>query len=200
MRPPFRVVEAVTVKRNGMQVGRTYGHWWVELGDDESYGWWPSVCPVRFRDVLSGIPGVVNGVGVHPDGTPTQDPYHGTAADHEFHPVLVADLDDREVGERIRAFAVGFVGGWRWSTRPTDNCRTFQLALLAHAGLVDGTGSFHTRGPGCPVLAPWRRAAQAVTGRRSWPRNLPPPTAAARLAEAATDDGRVHAVVTEDVA
>ena len=194
-----RVVECVTVKRNGLQVGHTYGHWWVELDDDESYGWWPSVCPVRFRDVLSGIPGVVNGVGVHPDGSRTRDPYHGTVADHEFHPVLVADLDDDAVRDRVRSFAHGFAGGWRWATHPTDNCRTFQLALLAHAGLVDGTGNFHTRGPGCPVLAPWRRATQAVTGRRPWPRNLPEPAAAVRLARMATD-GVWAASAAEDVA
>ena len=184
----LRVVEAVTVKRNGLHVGRTYGHWWVELGDDESYGWWPSLCPVRFRDVLAGIPGVLNGVGVHPDGTPTQDPYHGTVADHEFHPVVVENLDDDEVSDRVRSFAHGFVGEWRWATHPTDNCRTFQLALLAHAGLVDGTGNFHTRGRGCPVLGPWRRATQAVTGSRASPRNLPEPSAAISLARAATDD------------
>ena len=181
-----RIVRCVTVKRNGLQIGRTYGHWWVELGDDESYGWWPSVCPVRFRDVVSGIPGVVNGVGVHPDGTPTRDPYHGTVADHEFHPVVVGTLSDDEVLDRVRSFALDFVGGWRWATRPTDNCRTFQLGLLAHAGLVEGTGNFHTRGPGCPVLAPWRRAAHAVSGRRSWPRNLPDPAAAVGLARGAT--------------
>ena len=181
-----RVVECVTVKRNGLQVGRTYGHWWVELVDDESYGWWPSVCPVRFRDVLSGMPGVVNGVGVHPDGTPTQDPYHGTVADHEFHPVVLGDVSDDEVRRRVRSFAAGFAGGWRWATHPTDNCRTFQIALLAHAGLVDGTGNFHTRGAGCPVLAPWRRAAHAVTGRQRSPRNLPDPTGAVWLARAAT--------------
>ena len=183
---PARIVECVTVKRNGLELGRSYGHWWVELDDTESYGWWPSVCPVRFRDVVTGIPGVLNGVGVHPDGTATRDPYHGTVADHAFHPVLVADLDDDEVRHRLRSFARDFVGGWRWSTRPTENCRTFQLALLAHAGLVDGTGNFHTRGDGCPVLGPWRRVLPR-RGRRRWPRNLPPPASAVGHARHAVD-------------
>jgi hypothetical protein len=185
VRCPARTVEFVTVKRNGFELGRSYGHWWVELDATESYGWWPSICPVRFRHVIAGIPGVLNGVGVHPDGTATRDPYHGTVADHEFHPVLVAGLDDDEVRHRIRTFSGEFAGDWKWSTRPTENCRTFQLALLAHAGLVDGTGNFHTRGEGCPVLAPLRRAALAFTTRRRWPRNLPAPTSAAEQAQQA---------------
>lgn len=76
---------------------------------------------------------------------------------------------------RIRAFAAGFAGGWRWSTGPTMNCRLFQLALMDAADLVDGTGNYRTRGTGCPALAPVRRAASHFDGRRRWPRNLPRP-------------------------
>ena len=59
------------------------------------------------------------------------------------------------------------------SARPALNCHTFQLAVLDAAGLVDGTGNYHTRGGGCPVLAPGRRWAGRLTGRRRWPGNLP---------------------------
>ena len=173
--PPARVVECVTVKRNLPLAGRSYGHWWVELDGVESYGWWPADCPATLRTLLRGAPGVLNGVGVAEGGEPSRDPYHGLAADYEFHPVLVLTRSDEEVRSAIRGFAGSFAGGWRWSTRPTMNCRLFQLALLDAAGLVDGTGNYRSRGTGCPALAPLRRAAGRLSGRRRWPRNLPRP-------------------------
>lgn len=171
-----RTAEFLVVKRNGLQLGRAYGHWWVELDGVESYGWWPARGPLRFRAALRGVPGVLNGVGVHEGATPQRDPYHGTLADHAFHPVLVELASDDDVRERIRAYAASYEGAWRWSTRPTPNCRTFQLGMLDAAGLVDGTGSFHTRGDGCPFAATWRRISHRIDGRRRWPRNLPAPS------------------------
>ena len=173
-RPP-RVLEFVTVKRNLPLVGRSYGHWWVELDGTESYGWWPARSPVRVRDALRGGPGVLNGVGSIEGGSPNRDPNHGLVADYEFHPVLVLTRADEEVRRVVRHFAVGLRAEWRWSTRPTMNCRLFQLALLDAAGLVDGTGNYRSRGSGCPVLAPLRRLASRFTGRRYWPGNLPQP-------------------------
>lgn len=170
-----RVVGSVTVKRNVALAGRSYGHWWIELADAESYGWWPTRLRLTLRDVVIGVPGVLNAVGVNDGGTPTQDPNHGLTADYEFHPVLLRALSDQVLHEDIRRFARGFKGGWRWSTRPTMNCRLFQLTLFDAVGLVDGTGNYRTRGSGCPMLAPPRRAATRLTGRRSWPRNLPKP-------------------------
>lgn len=170
-----RVATFVTVKRNVPLTGRSYGHWWVELDDDESYGWWPARCPLGLRGIIRGTTGVLNGLGVTTDGTPTRDPNHGLVADYEFHPVLIRDLTDDEVRDSIRTFASGFQGGWRWSTRPTMNCRLFQLALMDAAGLVDGTGNYRSRGFGCPALAPVRRLAARVDGRRRWPFNLPQP-------------------------
>ena len=164
----------VTVKRNVPLTARAYGHWWVELGA-ESYGWWPACARLRFLDTVRGVPGVLNGVGVIDGGTPTRDPNHGQLADYEFHPLLVVDRSDDEVRAAVRAFAQGFHGEWRWSVRPTMNCRLFQLALFDAVGLVDGYGNYHTRGTGCPALAPVRRAADRTTGRRRWPRNMPPP-------------------------
>ncbi|MHB1534113.1 MAG: hypothetical protein ACYC1D_05780 [Acidimicrobiales bacterium] len=98
----------------------------------------------------------------------------GLLADYEFHPVLVVASSDEEIRSRVREFVVHFSGEWRWSTRPSMNCRLFQLALFDAVGLVDGTGNYHTRG-GCPALAPLRRTMRRVTGRRRWPRNLPLP-------------------------
>lgn len=166
-----RIVKFVTVKRNVALAGRSYGHWWIELDDDESYGWWPGRHPLTFRDVLAGGPGV----GISPYGTSTRDPSHGLPADYEFHPVLVRSCHDDQILADIRRFAQSFVGGWRWSTRPTMNCRLFQLAMFDAVGLVDGTGNYRTRGSGCPALAPLRRATTRLTRQRSWPRNLPRP-------------------------
>ena len=169
-----RVVDFVVAKRNEPLVGRSYGHWWIELDGVESYGWWPAE-PVGLRRLLTGTAGVLNGVGTADGGTRTRDPNHGQLADHEFHPVLVVERSDDALREAIRAFAAGFVGDWRWSTRVSMNCRLFQLALFDHVGLVDGTGNYHTRGRGCPALTPVRRAGSRVSGRRRWPRNLPAP-------------------------
>ncbi|MDQ6837995.1 MAG: hypothetical protein M3137_06580 [Actinomycetota bacterium] len=173
-----RALAFLTVKRNVALISRTYGHWWIELDGEESYGWWPAQVSLRFRDALRGVPGVLNGVGVIAEGTTCRDPRHGEPADHEFHPMLVVADSDDDVRAGVRAFASQFAGEWRWSTRrPTMNCRVFQLALFDAVGLVDGTGNYHTRG-GCPALAPLRRMVARVTGRRRWPRNLPAPGAA----------------------
>lgn len=170
-----RVLRFVTVKRNLPLVGRSYGHWWVEVDGTESYGWWPGRAPLRTRDILLGAPGVLNGVDDAPAGQPRRDTNHGLAADYEFHPVLVAPRTDDEVRDAVRRFAVTFRGPWQWSIRPTMNCRLFQLALFDAVGLVDGTGNYRTRGTGCPALAPLRRLAGRATGRRYWPTNLPAP-------------------------
>ena len=170
-----RVVEFVTVKRNTALAGWSYGHWWIELDGVESYGWWPARLPVRVVDMIRGVPGVLNGVGVTEEGTPTCDANHGLPGDYEFHPVLVTPSSDDEVRAAIRWAARSIRGEWRWSTRVALNCHTFQLAVFDAVGLVDGTGNYHTRGGGCPVLRPRRRLAGRVTGRRRWPRNLPPP-------------------------
>ncbi|MFN2504004.1 MAG: hypothetical protein ABR540_07215 [Acidimicrobiales bacterium] len=174
--PPVpRALSFVTVKRNVALAGRSYGHWWVELDGSESYGWWPARAPLTTRDMLLGGPGVLNAMGTPAEGRPTRDPNHGLTPDYEFHPVLVVPRSDDEVRNAVRRFAATFGGEWRWSVRPTMNCRLFQLCLFDAVGLVDGTGNYHTRGSGCPALAPLRRLAGQVTGRRHWPTNLPAP-------------------------
>ena len=57
-----RIVTSITVKCNVALAGRSYGHWWVERGE-ESYGWWPSR-GVGFLRAITGVPGVLNGIGV----------------------------------------------------------------------------------------------------------------------------------------
>lgn len=172
--PALRVVRFLTAKRNIALAGRSYGHWWVEFDDEESYGWWPSHS-VRLDQLFRGVPGVLHAIGLHSDGTATHDPSHGLPADFEFHPVLVKDSTDEQLRGSIREFVASYTGGWRWSTRQTMNCRMFQLAMFDAVGLVDGTGNYHTRGAGCPALAPVRRTVSQLSGRRRWPLNLPRP-------------------------
>jgi len=153
-----RVLPYVVVKRTDSHVGRTYGHWWVELDGVESYGWWPDRCPVRIRGTLGGCKGTLNGVGGScGGGSIISDPYHGEPADQWFHPTLVVRKSDRAVRREIRSFALGYSGPWRWSTTAarSPNCRSFQLELLEAVGLSDA-GHLHTRGRGCPFLVPWR--------------------------------------------
>ncbi len=85
------------------------------------------------------------------------DPRHGELADHAFHPVSDGDRTDGAVIAAIRRFATTFGGGWRWSIRPTVNCRSFQTDLLAAAGLAVPDGYAHTAGAGCPFLQSPRR-------------------------------------------
>lgn len=173
--PPVpRVLPYLRVKRNLPLAWRSYGHWWIEIDAAESYGWWPARGVGLMRSVL-GTSGVLNGTGCAFGGTPMRDPNHGITADYEFSPVLTVVRSDEEVRDIIRRFAAAFSGEWRWSTRPTMNCRLFQLAMFDVVGLVDGTGNYRSRGSGCPALAPVRRTIGQVTGVRRWPRNLPPP-------------------------
>lgn len=169
-----RAVEFLKAKRNLPLTWRSYGHWWLEVDDEESCGWWPTGS-VGLAGVLRGTSGVLNGLGSASGGSPTRDPNHGLPGDHEFSPILIVDRTDDEVRDIIRSFASTFAGEWKWSTQPTMNCRLFQLAMFDAVGLVDGTGNYRSRGAGCPGLAPVRRTLDRVTGARRWPPNLPPP-------------------------
>ncbi len=155
-------MERVVVKRNNPRLFDVYGHWWIEIDGEESYGWWPSIRPVGIVRGLRGVRGVLNGQGANPDATATRDPHHGELADHVFHPVRTHTCSDEAVVRDLRRFATTFNGEWRWSTRPTVNCRSFQLDLLAAAGLTEPAGYEHTRGDGCPFLAPIRRTVGSV--------------------------------------
>lgn len=147
----------VVVKRNNPTLLDVYGHWWVEIDEVESYGWWPAVRPVPVAKAIRGVPGALNGVGGPHGGSPTIDPRHGELADHAFHPATRGDRSDDQIVAAIRRFAATFDGGWRWSIRPTVNCRSFQADLLTAAGLVVPDGYAHSAGAGCPFLATPRR-------------------------------------------
>lgn len=145
----------VTVKRDNPTMRDLYGHWWVEAGD-ESWGWWPRAVPVGLRQLALGTEGVLNGAGLlGRKGTWSRDAQHGQPSAHAFHPVLVEPVTDEEVAARLRAYALGYNGAWRWAwtrRRQHDTCRSFQEGLLQAAGLTEGPEHLASRGSGCPFL------------------------------------------------
>jgi hypothetical protein len=156
-----RTLLYVTVKRDNTSWRSPYGHWWLELDEGESYGWWPGMVPLGVIDILRGTSGVLNGAGLLGlKGTWHRDPNHGHRAMHAFHPVLMKVKTDEQVRTEIRSFAHGYRAPWRWhwtSERTSGTCRTFQDELFASVGLHEGWDRLHTRGSGCPFLYHFRR-------------------------------------------
>ena len=164
--PAPRVLTWAVVKRIDPRLLNTWGHWWIELSGEESYGWWPSPCPMGWRGALLGSRGCLNGIDGDNDGTLTRDAYHGEEPDHWFHPTLIADKSDDQVRAEIRAFAQSYVGGFRWQwwwlREPPENCRTFQDDMFAAVGLYEEPEYLYTRGSGCPFMYPFRRVKWAI--------------------------------------
>jgi hypothetical protein len=168
-----RVLEFAVVKRIDPRLPNTWGHWWIELGDEESYGWWPMPCPMGWRGALLGSRGCLNGTGGPTGGTMTRDAYQGDEPDHWFHPTLVVAKSDDQVRRDIRAFAQSYSGGfrwrWWWLREPAENCRTFQQEMLATVGLFEEPEYLYTQGSGCPFMFPirsvkWRLRDMVVAG------------------------------------
>lgn len=115
-----------------------YGHWWTEVGTDESYGWWPE-SSVNYKGTLTGVPGILNRKKPAPT-VPSTDPHHQDPADLEFHPMMQTTKTDpiavkKEVRDKIRDFAKSYSGTWRWTLGGGQNCHTFQEALMKEVGL-----------------------------------------------------------------
>ena len=145
----------VTVKRDNPTMRDLYGHWWVEAAE-ESWGWWPRAVPVGLRQLALGTGGVLNGAGlIGRSGSWSRDAQHGQGAAHAFHPVLLEPVPDEQVAARLRTYAHGYGGAWKytWTRRAAhDTCRSFQDGLLRAAGLVEGLEHLASRGSGCPFL------------------------------------------------
>ncbi len=180
-----RVLTWAVVKRIDPRLLNTWGHWWIELSGEESYGWWPSPCPMGWRGAMFGSGGCLNGIDGDNGGTPTRDAYHGDDPDHWFHPTLIVDKTDDQVRAEIRAFAHRYTGGFRWQwwwlRQPADNCRTFQDRMFQAVGLYEEPEYLYSRGSGCPFMYPFRRVKwrilDAITDafarvRESWPSRL----------------------------
>lgn len=160
-----RTLTWAVVKRIDPRLWDTWGHWWIEFGE-ESYGWWPDPCPMGWRAAMLGTGGVLNGWGTTTTGTRTRDAYHGEEPDHWFYPTLILDKSDEQVRAEIRAFAQSYAGGFRWQwwwlREGADNCRTFQDRLFEAVGLYEEPDYLYTRGSGCPFMFPLRRVKWGV--------------------------------------
>lgn len=137
-----RMLDFITMKRKHIDLfgEDKYGHWWTELDDQESYGWWPkyplSPSVGGMIDTLTGVEGELNGVTSF-GGSPTQDPHHGDDAPATFNPVLTNEKSDDEVRNEIRNFASSYTGEWRWTFGFGQNCHTFQEELMEKVGLEE---------------------------------------------------------------
>lgn len=161
-----RVLRFAVVKRIDPRLPNTWGHWWIELDGQESYGWWPTPCPMGWRGALLGSRGCLNGMDTTDGGSATRDAYHGDEPDHWFHPTLVAAKTDDQVRAEIRAFAHSYAGGFRWQwwwlREPAQNCRTFQQDMFEALGLFEEPEYLYTQGPGCPFMFQFRRVKWRV--------------------------------------
>lgn len=140
---PGDVCTNITIKRRNIQLNGDdkYGHWWTEIGDNESYGWWPK-SPVGLKDTLTGVPGELNGQ-TNFGGTLTQDPHHGedisAGVDEIFHPVISSApgcecMSCEDAARIARKFATYvYSGDWSWPTG--QNCHSFQNSLMDAACL-----------------------------------------------------------------
>jgi hypothetical protein len=126
-------------------MGRGVEHWWIEIDEAESYGWWPVREPTSDSDAawnygVVGVPGELNAVS-RPSmgGTATLDPHHGDSAPESFHPYTSDRSDslmDDEIRGQIRSFAHRFSGDYRIIGGP--NCHTFISDLMQSVGLSMG--------------------------------------------------------------
>ena len=82
-------------RRNDHPETGDMGHWWLELGADESYGWYPDRrIPVGYWGLwvsTMGVPGDLNGQ-IAFGGNKTRDPHHGNTTDEEWDAEVVDDI------------------------------------------------------------------------------------------------------------
>lgn len=136
-----RTFDFITIKLRG----RGVEHWWIEIDDNESYGWWPvreatDAGDAAWNHGIVGVPGELNAVS-RPSlgGSATRDPHHGHSAPETFHPYAIArsaGYSEDDVRERIRRFARSFRGDYSIVAGP--NCHTFIQGLMRSVGLSMG--------------------------------------------------------------
>jgi|GEM_PF-1450459 len=145
---PGRILDWINIKRNEIHLSGVdkYGHYWIEILDGpdgdpvESYGWWPKY-PLNSDltgviNTLVGVQGELNGITSF-GGSETRDPHHGTTAETEFHPILMNELTNEQVLDKIHEFVRDYRGEWRWTFGGGQNCQTFQTDLMNYVGLAE---------------------------------------------------------------
>lgn len=132
----FRMVPNIKILRKDIDLNGEdkYGHWWVEIGKSESYGWWPKEA-VGLVDTVSGVEGELNGQ-TNFGGTPTQDPHQGDRSNgtNFFNVYTTNGLQTKGVDNKIRDFAKKYSGQWSYPTG--QNCHSFQDSFLEKLNLT----------------------------------------------------------------
>ena len=144
--PEEPICPNITFKRNHINpFGEDkYGHWWVELYNSESYGWWPKYSFtdelwISLLQTMQGVEGELNGTTDF-GGMPTLDPHHGDDAQETFNPRIKKNSSTRDCLHaflRIRQFVHNFSrtnDTWSWPGGP--NCQTFQKDMMNEVELV----------------------------------------------------------------
>ncbi len=112
-----------------------YGHWWVMLNRDESYGWWPDR-QVDIWNTLTSVPGILNGQPPEPfGGTATTDPHHSDIADISIQTYVIShERTIAEIITAVRNFANSYSGTWSWPFG--QNCHRFQDSMVNSVRLI----------------------------------------------------------------
>lgn len=111
---------------------REYGHWWLEVGEDESYGFWPRDPVGGLLPTFFGVPGAVDSRRFCPN--PRRDGHHGDRGSgiQELDVWAPIDIDEHKLLVQARVFADGFRANWAWPATPLtgENCHSLQEKLL----------------------------------------------------------------------
>ncbi len=133
----LRVIDGVEIFRKDIdwdpEANDKYGHWWIEIDGEESYGWWP-IYGVDTSDTVFGTEGELNGQTSF-RGTPTKDPHHGDRSKgvNEFK-VYVEGSYNSDISKAIRDFANNYSGSLSWPFG--QNCHSFQESMLEETNLT----------------------------------------------------------------
>jgi len=134
--PTLVPVEGVVEYRKNISLtgDDKYGHWWTELSDEESYGWWPEDQPSAWG-TLTGVDGVLNGQGTF-GGTSTRDPHQGDRAKSvvAYQVYASSGYTAEQVKQMIRDYANSYSGSWSWPFG--KNCHSFQKNMNRTLGFT----------------------------------------------------------------
>jgi len=139
--------DGIIMNQAGKSTGKDlYGHHWLEIGSDESYGYWPNN-PLRgLGETIGGVPGSVN-PSTMGSTAPTRDPDHGKSAGEVFHPKIKGGAIDgidcivkcKEAADCFRDFAKNYSADtWAYpGIGGKENCHTFQKQGMEKCNLED---------------------------------------------------------------
>lgn len=132
-----QLVQGIKVYRMDISLSNTgdteYGHWWIEIDNHESYGWWPKES-VDLKGTIFGVEGELNRES-RPGANPMRDPHHGDRGPNvsEFNVYGSLSVSKAAYVQQIRAFANSYRGNWSYPFG--QNCHSFQEQLLRESGL-----------------------------------------------------------------